>query len=1157
MVIQKVTILLFALIVSFLQPAEIDSKYSGAVSLTDFNYPDSLLSQVNNNGWNHHLISSFKTYLVNSESPPEKEFNLIRNLKNDYQKALLNALILKKQNKFTEMYDTLNSHLNVVPRFLQYYNELVFAASASDMLTILESKIEVTKGFHPREKNYLLGLINYQKADYNSAKEYFEKSLQSDTTNKFILYELSYSYRSLGDYKKALSFIRKAELNSNDDVDFLVQSQLAEGALYFLSGEYDQANDIYNRSYNLSVENHLKNDEGLSYVALGIMDDIQGFITKARDKYKQALVIADKIHNIELEAYAHSELGVSYSYTNELIDERDNYLKSYRLFKQMGNQLRLSLLSDNIGKIYLSIFNYESAIKYYKDGIEFAGDNKRSLVLNLTGMADAYTNLANYSEALKYYNQAKKLSSEINEIELSVNISSGLGALNFNLDRPQNALGYYLQAESECSRINNPFLTADIYDKLGVVYSSLDSLDISENYFNEARSMALQNHAAYTSALSGIDLSEVLVKKKEYIGALAALKESLKNSSPEEFPYLHARSEIIKGNILERQNDLDGAEASYNKALRLVKDLNEKNLKVEAYYCLAKLSDKKNLYKIAESYYSAAVKIIEDVSRPLFSQEDVQISYFSGNHDVYDSFAEHYLGLNEYNKAFDLINKSHSRNMIQNLNNLKLHSMVNDSAALSKLYDYDWIIHSGLYGEQKTETIKAKLMELKLSLTRANPGLAQYLNMEKWPGLDEIQNSLNSDENLVSYYSTDDNLYAFLISRNKFEPFKLDISRKQLVGMINNISPYFENTISKTDAFYNQDLFSFNAKASFELYKSVVKPVIRNIPQDKKIIFSPCTELLSMPFEFLVTDYNEDESPYYYKNKKFLLKDYNISYSPSATAFLQQQKNNLKNDGDVLLVGNPSINTESTEFAERRGLLDESSGIPRNLAFLPLKYSGEEVNSIGEILNANTILLDKNATETNFKQNASLRRIIHLSTHSFFYHKQPLIFFSNTYDAENDGFLEASEIVQLKLNSDLVVLSSCNSGLGSVDESEGILGLTKAFFEAGSKSVVVSLWDVNDKYTSRLMTLFYEKLSMGYDKSKALRLAKIDFIKNYSANPYYWGAFVLSGNISPVQLKHNKNISFSIIMLMMIIAAALVVVLIINKKKYPINIPAS
>ncbi|HEY6907626.1 MAG TPA: CHAT domain-containing protein, partial [Ignavibacteriaceae bacterium] len=1004
--------------------------------------------------------------------------------------------------------------------------------------------------FHPKEKNYLLGLITYQETDYDSARKYFEKCLLLDSTNKYIQYQLSYSYRSLGDYKKALGLIKKSENNSPGDLPFLIKAYLAEGALYYLSGEYDLADAIYKKSYTLSQENKLKETEGLSLVALGIMNDVQGFIVKARDYYKQALDIAESIQNIELKAYALSELGVSYSYTNELIESKDNYLKSYSLFRQMGNRLRLSLLSDNIGKIYMSIFNYESAIKYYQEGIEFAGDDKRSLILNFTGLADAYSNLANYAEALKYYNQAKKLSSEIKDIESGIYIYSGLGALNYNLDRLKNALGYYMQAEAECGKLNNPYLTADIYDKLGVVYSSIDSLGISEKYFLEAQKLAAASHAYYTEVLSGINLSEVLIKKQDYSSALTILNKSLKNSISEELPYLQARAEILIGNISEKKNDFEGARSSYNQALSIVRNLNEKSLEVEAYYSLAKLFESKNLNEAAESYYSSAVELIEDVSRPLFSQEDVQISYFSGNREVYDSFAEYYLKQQKYQKAFELIDKSHSRNMIQNLNNLKLQSLVKDSTVLSELYDYDWMIHSGIYDKARTEDIKDKLNKLKLTLVGKNPALASYLNMGKWPSLTDIQNSLSNDEIIISYYSTKSDLYAFLISNKVFKPFKLGVSKDKLSKLINSISPYFENNIAKSDAFYNQDLFSFNAAASYKLYEKIVYPLIQSIPKDQNIIFSPCTELLSLPFEFLVTNYRDTESPYTYRNKKYLLNDYDISYSPSATAFLQQQKSNLRNDGKVLLVGNPSINTESSEFAERRGLLEESSGIPRNLALLPLKYSGEEVNNIGEIITANTILLDKNATETNFKQNASLSRIIHLSTHSFLYHKQPLIFFSNTYDAENDGFLEAGEIVQLKLNSDLVVLSSCNSGLGSVDESEGILGLTKAFFEAGSKSVVVSLWDVNDKYTSKLMTLFYEKLSMGYDKSKALRLAKIEFIQKYSPDPYYWAAFVLSGNISAVNLKQNKNLSLSIVILILIIAAAVVVVLILNRKRF-------
>lgn len=149
--------------------------------------------------------------------------------------------------------------------------------------------------------------------------------------------------------------------------------------------------------------------------------------------------------------------------------------------------------------------------------------------------------------------------------------------------------------------------------------------------------------------------------------------------------------------------------------------------------------------------------------------------------------------------------------------------------------------------------------------------------------------------------------------------------------------------------------------------------------------------------------------------------------------------------------------------------------------------------------------------------------------------------------------LEASEIIQLKLNSDLVVLSSCNSGLGWVDESEGIIGMTKAFFDAGSKSVVVSLWEVNDMYTSKLMTSFYQKLGEGYDKSEALRLAKIEFIENYSPNPYFWAAFILWGNISEIKLETASALPSLILFFLAGIIFIGIVYLAAIRKRFPAN----
>ncbi len=204
-------------------------------------------------------------------------------------------------------------------------------------------------------------------------------------------------------------------------------------------------------------------------------------------------------------------------------------------------------------------------------------------------------------------------------------------------------------------------------------------------------------------------------------------------------------------------------------------------------------------------------------------------------------------------------------------------------------------------------------------------------------------------------------------------------------------------------------------------------------------------------------------------------------------------------------------------------------------------------NSIG----SSQILLSKDATESNFKKLASASKIIHLSTHSFLNENQPVIFFSNMKDKENDGFLELGEIIQLNLNCDLVVLSSCNSGKGLVDKAEGILGTTKAFYESGSKSVVVSLWDVNDKYTSVLMSLFYNYLAEGLDKSESLRRAKIEFIKEYSPNPYFWASFILNGNIDKIKVgKHSSSVTYLTGLLVIIL---LIVSLYLLRKKFALR----
>ena len=1160
MTFPKLTILHVAFILLAFIPNNISkTELSKSIRMETYSFIniDSLRASIKTGGWNNIFLDQYAHFLINSDIDYIKEIKELKSFPFSFERTFLLSMVYKKQKNFKEMYDSLYTQLKwkVLQSgnkkegisYLPFYNELVFAASAAGCLPVLESKLQ--SNISSLNVDYLKSLIFYSHGKYQNSLDLLKSCYKKDSSNFSIAYQLSYTYRNLGDYNKSIkilsSFKKNAvSINNWENIKIL----LAEGSLYFLSGNNEEAFELYSRGYNLSDKINDLEDKARALVNLGIISDVKGDLDKSREDYVAAIEIAERISDIDAEALAHSELGVSYSFTNELIKAKQNYEKSYKLYSLAGNHLRLSLLSYNLGKIYTQLFDYESALKQFQMGIDYSGENKRAMIENLIGMADVYSNLLNYSKAIELYREAQNLSKEIKEVSLDAQINYSLGVLNFGLNRYQNSLDYLKKS----LRINNhtdTYFSAQIFNQMAVVYNEMDSLKIASVYFNKAIELSKKNNDSYSEVSSCIDLAALYTKEDDLKNAGQTLNMAGKVLEKNKSDYLSAQLYLIEGKILRAKKEFRGAKLAFMKAAELGVKLNEFDTEIEAYYLLAKLFKESNLNEAAESYYKTAVSLIEDVSRPLFEDEQVQISYYSSKEDIYNSFAEFYLKQGKYVEAFELIDRSRSRNTMHNLSNLKLESLVKNDSLLNKIYDYQWILHSNIYSDTETNKAKTEFALLKEKLIKKNPAINKYLSSGQKFSLAEIQKDLSKNENFLSIYTTSKKTYLFLINENNFYHFKIDITGKNLQKMVNDISPYFKYSSAAHTNFYNQDLFSFNAKAAYTLFVKLLKPAFDKINPGEKIIVSASPELLTLPLEFLISKYDENESAYYYKDKDFLVLNYDISYSPSGGIFIQQQQNILPKNEKVLLVGDPLINNKIKGFAERRGLLDEQGSLPREIPLLPLKYSGEEIREIGNIVDANKILTEKNATETNFKNNASQNSIIHLSTHSFLFNKQPVIFFSNYYDPDNDGFLEVGEIVQLKLRSDLVVLSSCNSGLGVIDESEGILGMTKAFFEAGAKSVVVSLWSVNDKYTAKFMMLFYKNLSEGLDKSEALRQAKIEFIRKYSPNPYYWAAFVLSGNVSKLNIQAGFNTAPFIIEILLIVLIIATITFFMKRKR--------
>jgi CHAT domain-containing protein len=307
----------------------------------------------------------------------------------------------------------------------------------------------------------------------------------------------------------------------------------------------------------------------------------------------------------------------------------------------------------------------------------------------------------------------------------------------------------------------------------------------------------------------------------------------------------------------------------------------------------------------------------------------------------------------------------------------------------------------------------------------------------------------------------------------------------------------------------------FFTHGGYSLYQKLLQPAEPYLTKKSKLIIIPDGILNYLPFEVLLTDNKGIGSKTSYGNLPFLIKKYPVSYAQSASvlkSLLTERTKDKKTDPDnkkLIAFGDPVYeNAHDTSRASAKG-------------YKRLEYSAKEIENIASFFKKGNveIYLRDDATEENVKREGELKKFnyIHFATHGFIDEAKPdfsSLALTKDNNSEEDGFLRASEIFNLNLNADLVVLSACQTGLGKLIRGEGMVGLTRAFMYAGTPTVMVSLWSVSDVSTATLMGEFYRNLIKDkFDKTDALRKAQLSMLSDEKfAHPFYWAPFVLIGD---------------------------------------------
>ncbi|MBX7153309.1 CHAT domain-containing protein, partial [bacterium] len=279
------------------------------------------------------------------------------------------------------------------------------------------------------------------------------------------------------------------------------------------------------------------------------------------------------------------------------------------------------------------------------------------------------------------------------------------------------------------------------------------------------------------------------------------------------------------------------------------------------------------------------------------------------------------------------------------------------------------------------------------------------------------------------------------------------------------------------------------------LYRKFFQPVEPFLSKEKTLIIIPDGVLYQLPFEMLVTKKGQS-----YSDSRYILHDYPVAYSVSTGLFIDRLQRESK---APLNYGGFAV----TQFPE-----------------LPaLEFATEQVQKAAAVFGRSDYFENERSTKDRLTAKGGEYKILEFATHALVSDAEPLyskIALWNTIDSiRSDEWLYVHEVYNLKLDADLVSLSGCKTGLGTLTSGEGFIGFNQAFSFAGAASLLMSFWPAEDEATSSVLNIFYENLNKGFSRAEALRRAKLHYLETaheLKRSPHYWASFTLWGNPKPI-----------------------------------------
>ncbi len=1045
-------------------------------------------------------------------------------MKNIFKLLIINVLVFIYTIGKSQ---TTNNDTTIIYKYNMQLKVLKDAKDYEKALTLNDSILGMTMQYSDLVKRQIwldrAGIFTAQKKwdDAHEAYKYTDSitvmKTREDSIFKAELYfDQGLNYNNLimhteaiNNYKQSLSIGVEV---IGKDANFISNVNLNIGTSLSHLGNYDESINHYKEALRIKSISQGSNSEGVAN-CFHLMARCYAYL----NQFEKAILHINEAINIREKLFGNINGEVASSYnvlgTIHLLSENNNlayyYLnKAYEIRKIVfGQDSKVNFSSlINLATLKLGTFESEKALPYYLKALELLKQQNNQNLPNIyRGIGNCYQNLKSYDKALYYYIKADSISNvqglgdEFKEVDLASIAEAYQNLGNLNL-----AKKYYLQSiDIEKGKSQNPefgsvstFMKLVRFYDLEDNYSSLDSLIVAYNIFiiNDTTISNSEIYKYYGS------IAEIYSKRDSFEKAINYINLSTK--------YLSETSEDVSP--LENRTILTSTLKQHilAKLYKKTKDPYFYNESVEhAKVNLFKWNQLKSILNNT-SFYNA----LNDLNYIYSNYIDILSE--NPNNLPKDSLAQLLFGLCEESKSYNLY-KEHLKNSlsidIDVENNIEIvnHQLL----LLEKNQNKD-----SLYDIKKFNLLE-KLDSLSALKSES---ISKSERFQQKSSIRDVQKNIDQNQSIVSYY--------IISEKNAFKVIVFHLTKENVdyvvVSDTLNIDDkinYFTSSITnyflslqKTDSTYITNIDKF-CNVSNTLYEYFIKPIKENLKQDLTII--PDHSLSTFPFGALISKLPEKK--YDFSTYKFLDATYDISYIANAR-FLNTKNNSLiqtvaLNAYAPYATLSGGINLSDVRSAEYPiyETIKENKDV-----FTELPFSGREISDIAKITKGK-VFIGKNATITNFLQSINSNNVVHIATHSKnnFMNKD-LSFIAFNQDTTYGSILNLKDINKLKIKSDLIVLSSCESGAGTKVAGEGSISLNYGFMAAGAKSVISSLWPVNDQSTQILMSEFYTQLKAGKNKKQALRNAKLKLIngKNKSfRHPFYWSAFNLYGNTDTIK----------------------------------------